>query len=86
MRIIREYSTYAKRCVLRSDGYLSNLTYFATLYESALEDFPNLKPNAVEVVHFGGDRYRGTFGIQFSWLEGEVPGHYSRMERLELTL
>ena len=86
MEIIREYSTEAKRCVIRTNTYASDLSHFMNLFEEARKDFPDLKLDEVKVEHYGGERHKGFFGIEFDRAEEIVPETYARMKKLECTL
>lgn len=86
MEIIRQYSIESKRCVIRTNTYKSDLSYFMNLFEEARKDFPDLKLDEVKVEHYGGDRHKGIFGIEFDRPEEIVPETYVRMEKLECTL
>ncbi len=86
MKIIREYSTYAKICVIRTNIYGSQLSHFMNLFNEAKKDFPDLKPEEVDIKQFGGRRYKRTFGIEFDRPEESVPETYNRIENLEHTL
>ena len=86
MKIIKEYATKNCICVLRSDCYGSSLMYFAKLLAVAQKDFPGLTLKEVEVRQYGGERYKYTFGIEFSRPEDIVPDSYSRIKQVEFTL
>lgn len=86
MKIIRQYSTDSKRCVIRTNTYISDLSHFMILFEEAKKDFPDLKIDEVKVEHYGGERHKGIFGIEFDRPEEMVPETYTRMKRLECTL
>jgi hypothetical protein len=51
--------------VIRSMSYGCTIASLAQMVESARQDFPDLKDEEVRVVHFGGDSFRGTWGIEF---------------------
>ena len=85
MEIIREYAIYAKRCIVRTKTYHSELAHFENLFEEAKKDFPDLRTGEVIVVKYGGMRYKNTFGIEFCRLEKIVPETYLRIKKLENT-
>lgn len=64
MQLIKE------RCgrvgIIRTNTYSRDLDYFVYLFEEAKKDFPNLSFYDVAIVHFGGVRYKGTWGIEFT--------------------
>lgn len=89
MKIIKEYVPTQKIIILRSNTYASNLQYFLNLLDEARKDFPqiDLKPEDIEIVHYGGRHYRRTFGIEFrNDKEVEVPEEYFRNRKTELVL
>jgi len=85
MQIIKEYCKYANRAVIRSNSYGSGLSKFEELFEIARKDFPFLKISDVDVVHFAGERYAKTFGIEFNVLSASVPSDYIQISQLEYT-
>ena len=52
-------------CVIRSRNYGSSLAKFLYFAREARKDYPHLKDEDIKVVHYGGDRISGTFGIEF---------------------
>ncbi|MBI2121034.1 MAG: hypothetical protein HYT94_05420 [Parcubacteria group bacterium] len=74
----------AARCVVRTNCYGSQLSFFLELFEEAKKDFPTLTPEDVRVIHFGGQFYSGTFGIEFTPPE-TVPAIYQTIRELELS-
>lgn len=89
MDIIREYCPSQKghhaTCIIRTLVYSSRLTHFDELFAVAQSDFPDLRREDCEIVHYGGQRYRGTYGIEFRW-PGEIPDSYQKIEHLEYRL
>ena len=63
--MIREYHEQTNRAIIRNNNYSSSIESILSLYEEALKDFDSLKPGDVEIVHYGGIYYKGTFGIEF---------------------
>jgi hypothetical protein len=51
---------------IRTNYYASDLEYFLNLFEIAKKDFPELKEEDVKFVHYGGQRIKGIFGLEFS--------------------
>lgn len=84
-RVIREYAEEGKTCVLRTDTYQKQLSYFLMLFNEAKKDFPNLKAEDVCVVKYGGDHQRRQNGIEFE-VDELPPEKYTRIYTLELTL
>lgn len=70
--------------VIRSNHYGHRLSFFEELFAAARVDIPTLAPDDVEVVQFGGIRYKRTWGIRFT----HTPGHpaYSETRELECEL
>lgn len=85
MKIIKEYCQAGKRCIIRTDTYVSTLQHFLDLLEEARQDFPDLKPEDVEIKHYGGIRYAGTYGIEFKVTHADVPKCYSPVKMVEAT-
>lgn len=77
--IIREFAEVSQRVIIRSNRYGSTLSYFNELLTVAEADFGTLDPTQVEVVHYGGDRYKRTFGLEFNVAKDTfIPEHYGR--------
>jgi hypothetical protein len=51
---------------IHSKNYNSKLPYILSLVEEARKDFPFLTDQEVQLIHLGGRRYKGMFGIEFS--------------------
>lgn len=89
MQIIREVcsSGTLPRCVIRTDTYASTFEHIELLVAEARTDFPSLPSIAIEVVKYGGQRFKRTTGIEFNAPEGgSVPDAYSPILELEFTL
>ena len=72
--------------VIRFPHYGSYLNQFIEAANIAKADFPYLTDADIKVVHYGGDRYKGTFGIEFNLPDMEsAPEGYSEIHQLELT-
>jgi len=85
MQIIKEYSKYAKKCVIRTNSYSSSLSYFNELIEIAKNDFPELIDDNIEIVQYGGERIKRIFGIEF-YPTNYVPSSYNEIQNLEYKL
>jgi hypothetical protein len=83
MEIIKEY----RDCivVLRTKTYAKTLGYFVELFNEAKKDFPQLDPDNVQVVKYGGRYYKGTMGIEFE-IVGDKPVDYREIVELETVL
>jgi hypothetical protein len=53
-------------CVIRTNSYGSQLSFIRHLAAIAIAEFPTLTEDQVEIVRYGGQRYKGTFGIEFT--------------------
>ncbi len=89
MDFIKEYQPVVEqfpgRCVIRTNTYCKNFSHICFLVAEAKKDFPDLKDNLIEIAHYGGQHYKGTFGIEFT-PTGEVPDSYEKISELEFTL
>jgi hypothetical protein len=90
--IDRELAVSAGRLVLRARNYGSRLDKFDKLFDTMAKDALTFEPpieldrEDVEVVHYGGSRYAGTFGLEVDIPEGHViPSEYARIRETELT-
>lgn len=81
--MIKEYCEEANICVIRSNRYGSNLEKFMEFFAEAKIDFPELTPDNVTIVHYAGESYAHTFGIEFSANKSNVPNSYTRIHQLE---
>ena len=85
MEMIKE-ATPSGQCVIRNRGYGSCMDYFLEMMQAAMKDFPELTPSSIEVKHYGGRHYKGTFGIEFKMdldkINYEV---YREISQLEFT-
>ena len=82
-RIIREATDTT--CIIRTNTYGHSVGFILGLVTVAREHFPNLKLNDVEICHYGGQRYKYTFGIQFK-PSGPIPDVYKRVPQIEFVL
>ena len=85
MKIIKEYCYKYNRVVLRLDCYAHSLNVIDELFKTAQNDFPGLDRDDVEIVHYGGERYAKTFGIEFVWYM-DIPEEYNLIHEVEYTL
>lgn len=84
MTIIQE-CTADGYCVIREDNYSNSVGKILRLLALAQADFPTLKPDHINVVRYGGTRYKGTIGLEFI-APATIPTHYRRIPELELTI
>ncbi len=54
------------RYVIRTDTYNSSFGHFSRLFRIAKETFPNLTEEEVEIVQYGGNYAKYTFGIEWN--------------------
>ena len=81
--MIKEYCDDMSIAVIRFENYGNNLKLFEDAFSEALLDFPLLVPADVTIVHYDGDYYAKTFGIEFS--ADNAPESYTRISHLEYT-
>jgi len=85
MKVIKEFCR--NFVVLRTDTYEKGLSHFDRLFAQAEKGFPTLERSDVRVVQYGGERYKGTFGIEFDLPQGaKIPRGYSELQELEYTM
>ena len=71
--------------IIRFNHYGSGLDVINQAAAIAKKDFPCLTDEKIKVVQYGGDRYRGTFGIEFNLPDMEIaPEGYRIIDKLEL--
>jgi len=85
MTVIKEFATCSKIAIIREDNYASGLDKFIRLFEEAKKDFPLLEIKNVRVIHYGGMRYSGTFGLEFKIDPSLVPDSWIKQDKVELT-
>lgn len=73
-------------CIIRCNDYGSSLQHFLDLYQIALADYPELKLEEVSIVKYGGDRFKRTFGIEFSTNDTTAPTGWIEIHEVHLTL
>jgi hypothetical protein len=86
--IIKEYVNIPSgvvRVILRTPTYARSLAHFERLYAEAQKDYPNLAREQVDVTHYGGDSYKGTFGIEFD-VTTEPTNGYAQRAQVERTI
>jgi hypothetical protein len=66
LRYERDGDSIPPRCVIRSNHYSSQLSYFNKLFEAACFTYPNLQTEDCKVMQYGGRSYSGTFGLEFN--------------------
>lgn len=87
MRVIRELAEHGNVGIVRSELYSKRVSHILTLVAEAKKDFPSLSDDDMEVVYYGGDRYKRTYGVEFNVPNGEnIPDTYKRIHQLEFTL
>lgn len=86
MDIIKE--TCGRVCVIRTNTYAHTVNHILMLGQEMQKDFPDLLMGNARVVQYGGNRQKGTFGIEFEMPLGyaAAPHSYERITQLELTL
>jgi len=69
---------------LRGDHYSHRFTWVNSLVAEALHDYPHLKPEEINVVIYGGERFKRVLGIEF--LMSYHTQDYDVIHQPELTL
>ncbi len=88
MRIIKEYNIGERNIIVivRSDTYASSYKHISNLVEVAKKYF-NVSDEDIEVVKYGGDRYKRTYGVEFTVdLETEISADFQHISQVEYTL
>ena len=92
-RTPREDAGGPGRMIVRATNYGSHLDRFDKLFAIMAADAATCEPpieldrNDAEVVHYGGERYAHTFGLEVQIPGGYiVPEDYTRIDRVEPTL
>lgn len=86
MKVIKEYT--GDHVVIRTNCYGSRLSFLMDLFNIAKKDFPSLELGHVEVKHYGGRHYAGTFGLEFELVtvgSPMIPIDYEQITCLEMT-
>jgi hypothetical protein len=86
-RVVDGY-THSSVSVLRGTHYGGSITAINKWVAIAKETYPELSDDSIRVVQFGGDSYRGTFGIEFN-TPGDgltAPDGWAIIPELEKTL
>jgi hypothetical protein len=83
----------AGKLIIRASNYGSSLDKFDGFFDTMAADALTFEPpieldrEDVEIVQYGGDRYKRTFGMEVSIPEGHViPEEYRRLQSATLTL
>ena len=84
---IKEYTPTKNgyRFVIRRRDYGSNMRHLLELYDQARADFADISTDQLDVVHYGGQRFKHTYGLEFNSTD-EPPEGYERIEQLEMVL
>jgi hypothetical protein len=72
------------RYIIRSNTYAHTFEYFNNLVSEAKKDFPGLKDLDIDIIHYGGIRYKYTFGIEFN--RKECNNLYYEISQIETKL
>lgn len=87
-----EVERSAGRLIVRAENYASSLAKFDEFFKIMAADMLTFEPpieldrEDVEIVQYGGERYRHTFGMEVTIPEGHaVPENYSRLCMTEPT-
>lgn len=72
--------------IVRTQTYASSMAHLIQLLVFAQQYFPDLHPRDVNVVHYGGEYYKGTFGIEWESSKEPRKDVWVERKRLEVTL
>lgn len=72
--------------VVKTSTYGKSLAYVKELAKAAREIFPDLKDENIQIVFFGGDRYKRQCGIEFPADTTIVPEGWQEISELEMLL
>ena len=88
MKIIKEVciGDDFKRCVIRTDTYAKSVEHIMYLYRIASKDFPHLMQEDFSIAHYGGRRYKGTYGIEFNVNMSSNTEDYRQIKNMEVLL
>ena len=87
MHYIKVFGEKQCRVSIRTDHYGSTLAKFLDLFKQLKKDFPAARPDQVEIVHYGGERFKHIWGIEYTVKNAEsVPSSYQHWSSLETTL
>lgn len=88
MSITKEYVNKGDgvhRFIIRRGDYGHTLDAIMQLYNEAKKDFYTIDHSLIDIVHYGGQRYKYTYGIEFD-LEEPVPDGYREISQVEFSL
>ena len=90
MKIIKEFVRIklddSARIILRTNYYIGTFEYIRNLVNEARKDF-SLEDDKIEIIHYAGDRYKGTYGIEFNVDKGvTIPEKYKEVSQVEFKL
>jgi hypothetical protein len=73
--------------VVRENSYGSSLVKFDRFFDALKETFPSATRDTVKVVQYGGDRIKGTFGLEWEVFYDvyKAPDGWTAINELELT-
>lgn len=86
MDIIKEHvkNENGARCIIRTNTYAKSFGHFCMLVNEARKDF-DVADEEVDVVHYGGQSYARTFGIEFNTTQ-QIPEAYRQVSHVEFSL
>lgn len=90
MKYIKSYVPFSDtdevRVIIRTNTYGSDIDFFLKMAEEAQRDFPDVPFSDMNVHHYAGVSYKGTYGIEFNTNSHCVPSYYSKQKSVEKCL
>lgn len=84
---LKKDQVQGSRIIIRTNTYGSNFAFFQKLFDEANKDFPFITPENADIKHYGGQRYKHTYGIEFNVkLDVHIPSDYRQIQEVEYTL
>ena len=88
MKYIKEYWLHDGKffALIRTAAYCHTLKHFMDMFDEICKDYPPEEVNTdnINVTHYGGDRIKGTYGLEFPIV---VPNsNYTKISKPEWTL
>lgn len=86
-KIIREYVKGLRdfRAIVRTADVMIDMADLDELFAAAQSDFPGLEKDDAMIVHYGGENYKGTWGLEF-FVSEKPPATYTERQQPETLL
>ena len=69
--------------IIRRSDYGRSFKSIEELYNEAISDFGSLDKSRMEIMYYGGNRYKRTYGIEFAINDSVIPIDYVEVENIE---